>query len=285
MKTSETLGALAAALAVAQGAIEQPARNREVEVKMKSGGSYKFKYATFDAILAATQKPLSSNGLAVLQMIGQGEHGLILTTRIVHKSGEFIEDTIPVLVGQDKSPQAIGSAISYTKRYCYCAALGITAEEDDDGNAAEGNQVEVRGKGAAKTESQEWPFVDEVGEATTYWSPREWVDAFCKAIDMVPAERRAQFREDNDVAGVLARLHAMKLPALVERVNVAGEPGTTANDYFEQAKSAIEKAGSLEELTGVWNETKKHSAALGKAQADELTKLKNKRRDELNVAT
>ena len=162
MRTSDTIAALAAALAAFQGGLEQPDKNRTVKVKgtTKDGKaySYDFKYATFDNILAKARDSLSKNGLSVVQMIGRDENGLVLTTRIGHKDGEFIEDTMPVLVGSDKSPQAIGSAISYTKRYSYCAALGIVAEEDDDGNAAEGNQVEVQGrKNGVKTASPKAP--------------------------------------------------------------------------------------------------------------------------------
>jgi len=150
MRTSESVKEISAALASFQGALEQPSKNRTVKVQTKAGRSYEFAYATLDHIFATVRDNLAKNGLGVTQMLGRDEHGLVLTTRIAHKSGEYIEDMMPILLGPDKGPQAIGSAVSYTKRYSYCAALGIVAEEDDDGNAAEGNQVEVPKKAAPK---------------------------------------------------------------------------------------------------------------------------------------
>ncbi len=167
MKTSESTKELSAALSAFQGGVRQPDRNRSVTVRTKTGGSYDFRYATFDHILNCVQDPLAKSGLAVLQTIGRDEHGLTLTTRLIHKSGEYVEDTMPVLVGQDKSPQAIGSSLTYSKRYSYCAILGIAAEEDDDANAAEGNQVEVRknGNGIKTAKPSLAPGMKQVGEA------------------------------------------------------------------------------------------------------------------------
>ena len=155
MRHSDTIKELSGAMAKFQGAVEQPHRNRTVTVKSKTKDGrpyeYDFKYATFDHILSSVRDPMTKNGLSFMQIIGGDNGGLRLTTRIQHESGEFIEDDMPVLVGQDKSPQAIGSALTYTKRYALTAMLGLSAEEDDDGNAAAGNQVDVKGRGDSNT--------------------------------------------------------------------------------------------------------------------------------------
>lgn len=143
MRQSEQINELAGALAKAQGQFANPERNREVEVQTKTGNTYKFKYATFDAILDAVRKPLSENGLALLQGVVTGERGTLLATKLLHASGQWIESETPVFYNEDKA-QAFGSGVSYAKRYAVAAMLGITADEDDDGNNADGNRAKFK---------------------------------------------------------------------------------------------------------------------------------------------
>src|SRR5262245_20522670 len=59
---------------------------------------------------------------------------LMLETRLVHSSGEWVGCIYPVCKLADH--QDMGSALTYARRYSYCAIAGIAAEEDDDGNSA-----------------------------------------------------------------------------------------------------------------------------------------------------
>lgn len=129
------MGPLAAALAKAQAAYPPIPRDKEVTVQMKSGGSYKFKYAPLDTILAAVRAPLSDNGLAIAQLLD----GPDLVTLLLHESGASLSARVKLPGGGDV--QALGSAITYLRRYALQALLGIAAEEDDDGNAASGNRA------------------------------------------------------------------------------------------------------------------------------------------------
>lgn len=159
MKTSETIGHLAAALATAQAEYPGIDKNRHVKVQFKNGGGYEHDYATFDNILASVRPVLGKNGLAVLQGIETSEtkdekDGTIyiivtVTTRIVHASGEWIEDSIWA-VAESGEPQKIGSCTTYLKRYAYCSMLNIAADEDDDGNAASGNNATPSARNAVK---------------------------------------------------------------------------------------------------------------------------------------
>lgn len=145
---SETIGELAKALSNFQGIVQQPKLNKTVTVKTKTGGSYNFKYADLGACMAAAAPALKENGLAVIQTI----QGQILVTTLSHLSGEFINSQLPLNQNTLFSTefQSIGTMITYLKRYAYCAILGLVADEDDDGNAACGNQVEYNnGKQAA----------------------------------------------------------------------------------------------------------------------------------------
>jgi len=127
------------ALAAAQGAMPQPNKDREVTVAMRKadgspGGNYKFKYATLENCISTVRPHLAANGLGFVQFIAPGE----MVTRIFHASGEFLDCAIP-MPNLPNKPQEAGSLISYFKRYSLCTALGITADEDDDANIAQGN--------------------------------------------------------------------------------------------------------------------------------------------------
>lgn len=147
---SENIDDLAFALAEAQGRINSPAKNREVRVTMKSGGSYSFKYATLDAVIEAVRAPLSAAGLAFIQTLGADGSGKYrLATTLVHASGQWISSETPLLV-EEKTSQGFGSALTYMRRYALCAMLGVAADEDDDGGAASAGQAVAKGRASAK---------------------------------------------------------------------------------------------------------------------------------------
>ena len=124
MKTSEQISELAAALAAAQGMMENAIMNR-------INPHFKAKYADLAAIFDAARKPLSANGLAIVQTIGDG----VLHTRLLHTSGQWIASEHPLPMSG--RPQEIGSALTYARRYSLSALIGIAADEDDDANAAQ----------------------------------------------------------------------------------------------------------------------------------------------------
>ena len=128
MKQSEDLDQLAKALSEAQA--EMP-----VVAKEKSNPFFKSKYADLSAVIQGCSPIITKHGLSVSQFPDfDGEHDL-LTTRLLHESGQWLEASMRLLpIKQD--PQAQGSALTYARRYAYCACLGIVADEDDDGNAA-----------------------------------------------------------------------------------------------------------------------------------------------------
>lgn len=134
-------GPLFGALALAQGAFQPITKNRTVTVKPEGKASYTFDYATLDQVLAATVPALSANGLALLQPFYHGPNGLELRTILAHSSGARLEAVTEL--PKSNTIQAAGSALTYLKRYQVQAILGVSSEEDDDGNAADGNQVQA----------------------------------------------------------------------------------------------------------------------------------------------
>lgn len=141
MKTSEQINELAAALAKAQGSFTNPERNRKVKVKLKTGGEYEFYYTTIDRIIEMIRKPMAENGLSFAHSVTLDQEWAIVTTRIMHASGQWIEDELPVKP-DGFGPQQVGSAITYGKRYSLSALLGVASDEDDDGNLGSGHTSE-----------------------------------------------------------------------------------------------------------------------------------------------
>jgi hypothetical protein len=127
MYQSEQINELATALAKAQGEIA-PA------IKDKNNPFFKSSYADLSSIWNACKVPLSKNGLAVLQTTETKDGQLILITTLAHASGQWIRSYLPVL-SEKQNAQGLGSALTYMRRYALSAMVGVTSDEDDDGNA------------------------------------------------------------------------------------------------------------------------------------------------------
>lgn len=135
MFMSAEINQIAAALSEFQSEIKQPELSKEVSVKTRTGGTYSFKYADLSSCVKAAVPAMKKAGLAVTQLVIGGT----LTTLLVHKSGQWFKSELQI--GNSPDYQALGSAITYLKRYSYCAILGIVADTDDDANAACGNEA------------------------------------------------------------------------------------------------------------------------------------------------
>jgi len=126
---SDSIQNLAVALAKAQGEFS-------AVPKGSSNPFFKSKYAALPEVVLQTTPILSRNGLSVAQFVDSDESGDLLTTYLIHVSGEFISHSMRLHVAKANDPQSQGSAITYARRYSYMSALGLVADDDDDGNAA-----------------------------------------------------------------------------------------------------------------------------------------------------
>lgn len=98
------------------------------------------RYATLAAIMDAISAPLAKHGLAMIQEVQLDESGVVIETTLLHESGatmQFAPLTMPL---SDRKAQAVGSAITYGRRYALAAICGLAADDDDDGQAAQGAQ-------------------------------------------------------------------------------------------------------------------------------------------------
>ncbi len=127
---SETIGAIAAALAKAQGEIAPAPMDRD-------NTFFKAKYATLTSLWESARAALSANGLAVTQVTDFDANGeIVLLTTLLHSSGEWIGGVYPIRTA-DQKPQTLGSALTYARRYAFGALVGLTSDDDDDGNGAQ----------------------------------------------------------------------------------------------------------------------------------------------------
>lgn len=133
MLKSEQINELAAALAKAQGQIEGAK-------KSSSNPFFKSKYADLAECWNTCREALTANEISVIQMPEEiNENGrLNITTMLAHSSGQYISSTLTMTVTK-LDPQAIGSAITYGRRYALAAMVGL-AQEDDDGEKATARQ-------------------------------------------------------------------------------------------------------------------------------------------------
>lgn len=143
---SEKIGELVVALCRAQGEMISPRRNKKVFVKSDKG-NYEFRYTTLDTMIDMTRPILAENGLAVINVVNIRTR--TLHTRLIHISEQWMETEGPIDAGKP-GPQAWASAVSYARRINFATLLNIASDEDDDGNIAEGNGMQVhQGRGPA----------------------------------------------------------------------------------------------------------------------------------------
>jgi hypothetical protein len=134
---------LAISLAKAQAEFENAETN-------KTNPYFKSNYADFASIVSAARPSLTKNGLSVTQQIIHQDDGqLILYTTLWHISGQWLSSKLRI-VPVKNDVQSVSSAVTYQKRMCYAALIGVTVgDNDDDGEAAVAITRDTFAKGVA----------------------------------------------------------------------------------------------------------------------------------------
>ncbi len=119
------------------GAIVKAQSEIETAKKDVKNDFFKSFYSNLTGVWDACRTALHSNGIAVLQFPRKSDTGFIcLYTALVYgPTGEVFGDEFQVPVKDPSNPQAVGSAMTYARRYALAAVVGVCTE-DDDGNAA-----------------------------------------------------------------------------------------------------------------------------------------------------
>lgn len=169
MNKSESIANLTKALVEVQKVMEFAKKDSD-------NPFFKSKYADLAECWDTCRKPLTDNGLAIIQTCNPVQGGVEVETMLTHISGEWVTGTVLMpLVKLD--PQSVGSAITYGRRYSLSAMVGIVSDDDDDAESAMG-----RGATAKKQEQSQQndaqlravlqSHIDAVIDIDTAWAAR-----------------------------------------------------------------------------------------------------------------
>jgi hypothetical protein len=242
MNTSEQINELASALAKAQGEIQNPSKD-------KVNPHFKSRYADIADGLVAVRPVLSKHGLSVVQATDIAEDGsVILRTRLMHASGQWLESLYPV--GRLTKHMELGASMTYAKRQALFAMVGVAGDTDDmDGTDTGTSDKDVRPK-PSKVDRY-LPPVDEAFPGDT--PARASSNAMKSHAPELWAEfERAMRAEDTAVGLVELKQRWMK-----EVKGWSPAFRNSANDLFEECKAAIiaKHKGAHNELPReVWDE-------------------------------
>lgn len=146
MAQSQEINELAAALAQAQANMKNPSKGKIAKIRSDKG-TFEYKYPDLADGLDSIRVALSAHEIAFIQLVDTNSRDLIvLRTRLIHSSGQWIEGEMPVTrIGTP--PQQVGSALTYARRQAIFAMVGICGEdEDDDGAGANSNGSQLTKK-------------------------------------------------------------------------------------------------------------------------------------------
>lgn len=206
MKSSETIGQIAKAMSQLQSEINNPANTA-------LNPFYKSKYAPLPEVLNVARPILGKFGLAVIQNPYNDENFVYITTLVIHESGEWLETNPLQLKPEKNTPQGVGSAITYGRRYSLSAVLGLASEEDDDGNSNEPTSGKPT-KGKAKN-------TEDKPEATP--TQEELKPILQKVMSMAKSKAAQSDEIKSQVQAVLVKYHASGNPNKITEIDKANE--------------------------------------------------------------
>jgi hypothetical protein len=136
-RSSETIGAIAAALAKAQGELTNPEKSLCATIRspFPREEDRTFRYASLASGLDIVRKCLGRHEIATIQTtaIDENTGQIRLTTLLAHASGEWISSDWPVCpITETTTPHRMGTALTYARRYALFALVGIAGEDDLD---------------------------------------------------------------------------------------------------------------------------------------------------------
>jgi hypothetical protein len=123
--------ALAAALAKVQADLPDVDRDRTVTIEPKGKPSYSYSYVTLANLSKVILPLLAKHGLSFAALPGAGTDGrMALRYHLLHESGEMLSGEFPI--SGEGGIQMVGGRITYARRYCLAALVGVAADEDDE---------------------------------------------------------------------------------------------------------------------------------------------------------
>ena len=133
---SEAIDQLAAALPLAQAKLGRIITGETAQVKSDKG-SYSYKYADLADALEVIRPPFNEHGIAIIQPPAfDGRSVVTVMTMFLHTSGQWMRGRLS-MTPTKSDPQAVGSAITYARRYSLLAMAGVATEDDDGATASQ----------------------------------------------------------------------------------------------------------------------------------------------------
>lgn len=223
---------LAEALVKLRSELTNPPRN-------DSNPFFSSKYCKLESAISHIQTPLANSDLTFIQNIVQEDKTVMAQTILIHVSGEERTINGPKVLLEKPGAQAVGGAATYAKRYSLFSALGVEADEDDDGNTAEIANAQEKQKKEAEKPDELPPVPDGLSiaddaEAAPKKAPpktakRMTIDAFVKRIEI----------GQSSVQGAIAFLKSKNLKATEKHMAqlVAAEEKFKAEAAEEKSKA------------------------------------------------
>ena len=164
-RSSESVAALASALAKAQAELVNPEKSLTGTIHTGRGGEGErtFHYAPLSSGLDIVRKTLGQHEIAIIQTTAVDQaSGLVnLTTVLAHASGEWIASDWPVCpIAEMASPHRMGAALTYARRYTLFTLVGIAGEDDLDAPDTAGCGPAAGGKLGSSKEQSGGPYQD-----------------------------------------------------------------------------------------------------------------------------
>ena len=227
-RSSESIGAIAAALAKAQIELTNPEKSLVATIRspFPREGDRTFRYASLSSGLDLVRKALGKHEIATVQTTSiDSEAGLIqLTTVLAHSSGEWVSSDWPVCpLGETAAPHKMGAALTYARRYALFTLVGIAGEDDLDAPDLPGVKLDGGTAGPINLKNGHAGATD---SSLPYrkGSPRK----LRPSVPMLNAEASAAMRDR--LAAEIAALGSIGVAAEWARVSIAAKNTLTAED-------------------------------------------------------
>ena len=271
-RSSESIGAIAAALAKAQAELTNPEKSLVATIRASHPRDHDqtFRYAALSTGLDIVRKTLGGHEIATVQTTAiDKEVGLIrLTTTLAHSSGEWLSSEWPVCaINETATPRRMGAALTYARRYALFTLVGIAGEDDLDApDLAAGGNTDT--KAGIYIQTSPKPVVDELPSAASGADRKGKVirpPRIVLATDQSEALRERLIAELSDLKSADEAAHWVhkNLPA---KNTLALADAETVEASFRERLAAIEaeqvSAGSVQAIVNSGDEfTRERSAA------------------------
>ena len=191
-------------------------------VKDAENPHFRSSYASLNAVIDATKPHYNEHSIVIIQGAAASGPSVTVTTMLAHESGQWFENDI-AMEAKDGSPQAIGSCMTYGRRYGLGAMASLGAE-DDDGNAAQGKgKPAEKQTGTKKQAPPDPPAADRVKALKAFHAAWDEVIAEVEDGDEVDAKRRLEhyflYAKEGDRAVSFDAKHDYMRPLKAEQID------------------------------------------------------------------